>query len=180
MYDHIGLKVKDIEASARFYEAALGGVGHVLCSRDASSAGLGPKGEPALWLYLAKNAKGPGTHLAFRADDRPAVDRFFKAGAAAGGRLRSRRRGGDAARADTRDRGGLGGRWRGGLGADDRHREPGLRQRAPRAGHGGGGDREAPGGDPLGRAESARPRDARGWWLPRERALAVRERLPAQ
>src|SRR5258706_1068653 len=86
MYDHIGLKVKDIEASARFYEAALGGLGHVLCSRDASSAGLGPKGEPALWLYLAKNAKGPGTHLAFRADDRPAVDRFFKAGVAAGGR----------------------------------------------------------------------------------------------
>lgn len=85
MYDHIGLKVKDIAASVRFYEAALGGLGYVLCSSDASSAGLGPKGEPALWLYLAKGAKG-SSHLAFRADDRAAVDRFFKAGIQAGGR----------------------------------------------------------------------------------------------
>jgi len=86
MYDHIGLKVKDVGASVRFYEAALGGLGHVLCSRDDAGAGLGPKGEPALWLYLAKGAKGPGTHLAFRADDRAAVDRFYEAGIAAGGK----------------------------------------------------------------------------------------------
>ena len=86
MYDHIGLKVKDIDAAVRFYEAALGGLGHVLCSRDDSSAGLGPKGEPALWLYAAKGAKGPGTHLAFRGDDRASVDRFYKAGLAAGGK----------------------------------------------------------------------------------------------
>jgi catechol 2,3-dioxygenase-like lactoylglutathione lyase family enzyme len=86
MYDHVGLKVKDIDASARFYEAALGGLGHVLCSRDASGAGLGPKGEPALWLYLARGAKGPGTHLAFRAGNRAAVDRFHASGLAAGGK----------------------------------------------------------------------------------------------
>lgn len=86
MYDHVGLKVKDIDASVRFYEAALGGLGHVLASRDASSAGLGPKGEPSLWLYLAKGAKGSGSHLAFRADDRAAVDRFYKAGIKAGGK----------------------------------------------------------------------------------------------
>jgi catechol 2,3-dioxygenase-like lactoylglutathione lyase family enzyme len=86
MYDHIGLKVKDLDGAVRFYEAALGGLGHVLCSRDDSSAGLGPEGEPALWLYAAKGAKGQGTHLAFRADDRAAVDRFYKAGIAAGGK----------------------------------------------------------------------------------------------
>jgi len=86
MYDHVGLKVKDIEARVRFYEAALGELGAALASRDASSAGLGPKGEPALWLYLAKGAKGSGAHLAFRAADRAAVDRFHEAGVAAGGK----------------------------------------------------------------------------------------------
>ena len=51
MYDHIGLKVGDLDASVRFYTAALAPLGYVLCSRDASGAGFGPKGEPALWLY---------------------------------------------------------------------------------------------------------------------------------
>jgi catechol 2,3-dioxygenase-like lactoylglutathione lyase family enzyme len=84
MYDHIGLKVKEIDVSARFYEAALAPLGHVLCSRDAAGAGLGPKGEPALWL--SKGAAASGAHVAFRAQDRAAVDRFYKEGLKAGGR----------------------------------------------------------------------------------------------
>ena len=86
MFDHVGLKVKDIGASVRFYEAALAGLGHVLCSRDESGAGFGPKGEPALWLYRVKDSAGPGVHLAFRARDRGAVDRFHAGGLKAGGR----------------------------------------------------------------------------------------------
>ena len=86
MYDHIGLHVKDLAQSVRFYEAALKGLGHELCSQDEASAGLGPKGEAALWLYADKNAKGPGTHIAFRAADRASVDRFHQAGVKAGGR----------------------------------------------------------------------------------------------
>jgi catechol 2,3-dioxygenase-like lactoylglutathione lyase family enzyme len=42
MYDHIGLEVSDLAASVRFYSAVLGELGHVLASRDASAAGLGP------------------------------------------------------------------------------------------------------------------------------------------
>jgi catechol 2,3-dioxygenase-like lactoylglutathione lyase family enzyme len=86
MYDHIGLKAKDVDASVRFYEAALAPLGHVLCSRDASGAGFGPPGAPALWLYRDPGAAGPGTHVAFRAADRGAVDTFHRAGLAAGGR----------------------------------------------------------------------------------------------
>jgi catechol 2,3-dioxygenase-like lactoylglutathione lyase family enzyme len=86
MYDHIGLRVKDIDASARFYEGALTGLGHVLCSRDGASAGLGPRGEPSLWLYATKGAKAAPAHVAFSARDRAAVDAFYQGGMAAGGK----------------------------------------------------------------------------------------------
>jgi len=85
MYDHIGLKVADLAASRRFYEAALAPLGHVLGSHDDSYAGIGPAGASALWLYAAKGAKGPGTHIAFRATDHKAVAAFHKAGLKAGG-----------------------------------------------------------------------------------------------
>ena len=49
MYDHIGLTVKDVEASVRFYKPALAALGHELCSSDDSSASFGPRGEPALY-----------------------------------------------------------------------------------------------------------------------------------
>ena len=84
MYDHIGLQVKDVAASSKFYQAALGGLGHVLASQDETGAGLGPKGAPALWLYKAAKAKG-GSHIAFQAASRSAVDRFYKDGLKAGG-----------------------------------------------------------------------------------------------
>ena len=85
MFDHIGLKVKDLDASVRFYKAALGPLGHVVGSQDENSAGIGPKDAPALWLYRDKQAKA-GTHLAFTARDRKVVDRFYAQGIEAGGR----------------------------------------------------------------------------------------------
>jgi catechol 2,3-dioxygenase-like lactoylglutathione lyase family enzyme len=86
MYDHVGLKVKDLDVSVRFYEAALAPLGHVLGPRDAEGAGLGPRDAPALWLGRATGARGPGVHLAFTAPDHAAVDRFHAAGLEAGGR----------------------------------------------------------------------------------------------
>ena len=86
MYDHIGLKVKDLDASVRFYTAALKPLGLVLCSRDDSGAGFGPKDAPALWLHLDKTASGKGAHVAFRAKDHAAIAAFHREGLKAGGR----------------------------------------------------------------------------------------------
>jgi catechol 2,3-dioxygenase-like lactoylglutathione lyase family enzyme len=79
MYDHVGLKVNNIDTSAHFYEAALAPLGFV---RDGT--GFGPKGAPALWLYEG-GGSNRGTHVAFAAKNRAAVDRFYKDGLKAGG-----------------------------------------------------------------------------------------------
>ncbi|AXE63236.1 glyoxalase/bleomycin resistance protein/dioxygenase [Hyphomonas polymorpha PS728] len=84
MFDHIGLKVRDIGASVRFYSAALAPLGVEICAQDASSAGLGPPGKPCLWL-----SAGPGqsaAHIALKSASRDAVSAFYKAGLDAGGR----------------------------------------------------------------------------------------------
>ena len=102
MYDHIGLKVKDIDASARFYEAALAPLGLV---RDGT--GFGPKGAPALWLYEGGHAKS-GTHVAFAAKTRAAVDTFHAAGVKAGGKENGAQWRGSGERDGVRERLGRG------------------------------------------------------------------------
>jgi catechol 2,3-dioxygenase-like lactoylglutathione lyase family enzyme len=86
MFDHIGVKVADLEASVAFYEQALGALGHRLGARGEGYAGFGPPGAPELWLYEDPAGAGPGTHLALRAADRAAVELFYAQGLAAGGR----------------------------------------------------------------------------------------------
>lgn len=86
MFDHVGLKVSDLAAGKRFYRAALAPLGLVPGFEDDASAGFGPEGAPALWLYAAKDRAPAGTHVAFRAKDRRAVDAFYEAALAHGGR----------------------------------------------------------------------------------------------
>ena len=86
MYDHIGLRVGNLDSAVRFYTAALAPLGFVLCSRDDSGAGFGPKGAPALWLHLHKGEKASGAHIAFSASDHDAVKKFHAEGIKAGGR----------------------------------------------------------------------------------------------
>ncbi len=86
MFDHVGLRTALLEDCIRFYEAALAPLGHAVASRDASGAGIGPPGAPALWLTRVTGPGGSAVHLAFTAGDRQAVDRFHAAGLKAGGR----------------------------------------------------------------------------------------------
>src|SRR3569832_2415971 len=86
MYDHVGIRVSNLDASIRFYVAALAPLGYVLCSKDESGAGFGPAGSPALWLHLHKGEAGTGAHIAFRAPNHAAIGKFHSAGVKAGGR----------------------------------------------------------------------------------------------
>jgi catechol 2,3-dioxygenase-like lactoylglutathione lyase family enzyme len=86
MYDHLGLHVGNLDASVKFYTAALAPLGHVLCTKDETSAGFGPKGEPALWLYHGPGHSEGGIHVAFRAPDHAAIAKFHSEGLKAGGR----------------------------------------------------------------------------------------------
>ncbi len=82
MFDHIGLRVKDMDKAARLYAAMLAPLGHVPGAHGEGYAGFGPKGKPALWLHL--DSKGGGAHVALKAPNKAAVDRFFEEGKKAG------------------------------------------------------------------------------------------------
>ena len=57
------------------------------CARATTPArDFGPKGEPALWLYLHKGPAAAGAHVAFRAPDHAAIRKFHTEGVKAGGR----------------------------------------------------------------------------------------------
>jgi catechol 2,3-dioxygenase-like lactoylglutathione lyase family enzyme len=84
MLDHLGVKVKDLATSKRFYAAALAPLGFTVQYEDKATVGFGPKGAPALWLGNGE-ARGP-VHIALLAKDRGAVKAFHAAALPAGGK----------------------------------------------------------------------------------------------
>jgi catechol 2,3-dioxygenase-like lactoylglutathione lyase family enzyme len=86
MYDHLTLKVRNLQQSLQFYQRTLEPLGHVVASSDATSAGLGPEAAPSFWLLAQPSEPTRGIHIAFKAHNRAAVDAFYRAGLAAGGR----------------------------------------------------------------------------------------------
>ena len=80
LIDHVHLKVKDLSASRRFYDAVLGALGlpPIQDYGDLLEA-------DELCLSLGSPIT-TGLHLAFQASDRDAVHRFHAAALAAGGR----------------------------------------------------------------------------------------------
>ena len=80
LIDHVHLRVADVEASKRFYRAALGAVG-----LEITMEGEGYFAADELFV----SGDGPptsGLHLAFQAADPETVARFHEAALAAGGR----------------------------------------------------------------------------------------------
>ncbi len=80
LIDHVHLRVSDLEASRRFYRAALEAVGRAFSSESPDHF--------AADEFWVDKAEGPVSrvHLAFQAADRATVDAFQKAALAAGGR----------------------------------------------------------------------------------------------
>lgn len=93
MLDHIGITVSNHERSKSFYAQALAPLGAALVMEvsaeqtgDRAHAGFGAQGKPWFWISSAKADAIGKTHCAFVAPNRAAVDAFYIAALAAGGR----------------------------------------------------------------------------------------------
>jgi catechol 2,3-dioxygenase-like lactoylglutathione lyase family enzyme len=93
MIDHIGFPVSDYARSKAFYEKALAPLGYVLIMEiggehtesGSAAAGFGADGKPDFWIGGEGGLKGI-LHIAIAARERAAVDAFYAAALAAGGR----------------------------------------------------------------------------------------------
>jgi catechol 2,3-dioxygenase-like lactoylglutathione lyase family enzyme len=79
LIDHVHVRVRDLEASRRFYRAVLEALGRGL-SRESESAFSSDE-----FYVTADGDPTTGVHLAFQAADRDALARFHEAALAAGG-----------------------------------------------------------------------------------------------
>ena len=86
MFDHVGLNVKDYQASRAFYEGLLASIGWAVVAEwpEHGVVGFGPEGQGKLWIHV-REPYTEGAHVAFTCDDRATVDAFHAAGLAAGG-----------------------------------------------------------------------------------------------
>jgi catechol 2,3-dioxygenase-like lactoylglutathione lyase family enzyme len=90
--DHTGVTVSDFDKSKAFYRAALRPIGYELLAEFpaavtgyADVAGFGERPKPDFWINRGSPNKPP-IHVAFRVSTRAAVDAFYTAALAAGGR----------------------------------------------------------------------------------------------
>ncbi len=91
MIDHMGLSVSDFSRAKDFYTQALAPLSMTLMMEIPpemagvhNHAGFGANGNPFFWIGTSK-AASRNIHLAFTANTRAEVDRFFEAALAAGG-----------------------------------------------------------------------------------------------
>ena len=86
MLDHVGINVRDYEASRGFYERALAPLGYelVMAFDQWKTAGFGVEGRPSFWISQ-REPFGTGTHIAFECTSRGTVEAFHEAALGAGG-----------------------------------------------------------------------------------------------
>ena len=83
--DHIGLVVSDCARSKAFYEKSLAPLQIKLVMEVEGWAGFGKNGKPEFWFGPHGDAHKP-MHIAFTAENREDVNRFYEAALAAGGK----------------------------------------------------------------------------------------------
>ena len=87
MIDHISIGVRDLAASARFYDAALAPLGYARMIVRETTIGYG-KQYPDFWLNerrtMAPVGPNTGAHICLRAPSAEAVEAFYTAAMEAG------------------------------------------------------------------------------------------------
>jgi catechol 2,3-dioxygenase-like lactoylglutathione lyase family enzyme len=99
MLDHVSIRVANYARSKEFYQAALAPLGYTLAMEGGSGAGFRKGYIPDFWVKQGESRTvgttdpaelagcgGAAVHVAFAGDDRTAVDAFYRAALAAGGR----------------------------------------------------------------------------------------------
>ncbi len=84
MIEHISLRCRDSRASRKFYERALEPLGYEMDRRYGDAFGFIQGGRHDFWV--TKGKVGTPTHVAFQAQSAAAVDAFYRAAMAAGGK----------------------------------------------------------------------------------------------
>jgi catechol 2,3-dioxygenase-like lactoylglutathione lyase family enzyme len=86
MLDHVTVGVIDIARSRKFYDSALRPLGIARLYGDGERfAGYGIAPKAFFWIGI-RDRPQTGAHIAFAADDRATVERFYEEAIAAGGR----------------------------------------------------------------------------------------------
>src|SRR5688572_11063995 len=87
MYSHVSVGTRDLERATRFYDAALGALGYRRTMSESFGNAWGLEW-PEFWVQFpdaGEASPGNGTHVAFIAASREAVDAFHAAALAEGG-----------------------------------------------------------------------------------------------
>jgi catechol 2,3-dioxygenase-like lactoylglutathione lyase family enzyme len=87
MFDHLSVGVRDLADARRFYDAFFAPLGAGLVSATEAEAAYGPGGASSqFYLYPVQGERvsGLGTHIAFTADSREAVDAAYASALANG------------------------------------------------------------------------------------------------
>ena len=94
MIDHIGMTVGNLAGATEFFLKALGPLGYGLVMEVSAeetgagaAVGFGASGKPSFWIGEGDGMRASApVHVAFVAPSREAVDAFYRAALAAGGK----------------------------------------------------------------------------------------------
>ncbi len=91
LFSHVTVGTNDLERATAFYDAVLETVGGVrtFTEKVVTGYGMGPDGQTVFWVVMPFDRQpatvGNGTHIAFNASSREAVDAFHASALAQGG-----------------------------------------------------------------------------------------------